>query len=251
MKADQHSLFDFLSGWKSIAPFLVAIIVLGFILLTAITLIGYPDDGIDSLSLAGQIISIQPAGPAVDKLQPHDTILSIDGRAWKGNFFSYADLGKKSGQPVEFEILRDGEVQLTQVMLASPSWSLILNRLVSILVALIFWLVGVGVEAFKPSGKGSGITSIWFQTSALTLTAGAASTMGAAWASSLFSALIWVLGPLSVHFHMDFPQPISWKGKPLFLLALYGIVLLGVAPVLFVGPSRLGTLSWYPILELA
>ena len=125
---------------------------------------------------------------------------------------------------VDFEILRDKAVVSAQVTLAAPSWALILNRMASILVALIFWLVGVGVEAFKPSGKGSGfassgITFLWFQTCALTLTAGAASTIGAAWASSLFSGLLWVLGPLSVQFHLYFPQPNTWKGKTVLLVS--------------------------------
>jgi two-component system NtrC family sensor kinase len=249
MKPVYRSSLDLLSRGKNIAPFVVAVLVLGFILLTAFNLIGYPDDGIDSLSVAGQIISLQPTGPALGRLAPGDTILSIDGHLWQGNFFSYADLGKKSGQPVDFEILRDGENQSTQIVLAPPSFGLILNRLVSILVALIFWLMGVGVEAFKPSGKGSGSTSMWFLTSALTLTAGAASTMGSAWASILFTALVWILGPLSVQFHMYFPQPIAWKGKQVLLVALYSIALLGVVPLLFVGASSLGMLSWYPTLS--
>ena len=81
LRAGHRSFIDVLSRWNSIAPFVVAIIVLGFILLTALTLAGYPDDGIDSLSLTGQIISIQPTGPATDRLQAGDTIISIDGRS--------------------------------------------------------------------------------------------------------------------------------------------------------------------------
>lgn len=254
MKAGSRSFFGSLARWKDIAPFLVAILVLGFISYTALALTGYPDDGIDNLSLSGQIISIQPAGPAVNQLQAGDTILSIDGRPLKGNFFSYTELGKRVGEAVDFEILRDGTISSRQVTLVAPSGMLILNRMASILVALIFWLMGGGVAAFKPSGKGStstssGITFLWFQTSALTLSAGAASTMGAAWASSLFSVLLWVLGPLSVQFHMHFPQPVTWKGKTTLLVVLYVIVLLGVAPALVVGPGRLGTLSWYPTLS--
>jgi PAS domain S-box-containing protein len=254
MKAGYRSVIGYLSRGKSIAPFLVAIVVLGFIIITALTLIAYPDDGIGNLNLSGQINSLQPEGTAAGKLQVGDTILSIDGSPWQENLLNYTSLGKKSGDVVNFEILRDKAVVSAQVTLAAPSWVLILDRMASILVALIFWLVGVGVEAFKPSGKGSGfassgITYLWFQTSALTLTAGAASTIGAAWASSLFSGLLWVLGPLSVHFHLHFPQPNTRKGKQVLLAVLYSVVLLGIAPVLVVGHGRLGTFSWYPTLK--
>ncbi len=254
MKAGYREWLGYLSRWKSIAPFVLAIVVLGFIIYTALALIVYPDDGIDSVSPAGEIISLQPDGPAIGKLQTGDTILSIDGISWKGNFFGYTDLGTQSGDAVEFVILRVGSPVSLQIKLAPPSWGLILNRMASILVALIFWLVGMGIEAFKPSGKASGIVSsgitfLWFQTCALTLTAGAASTMGTAWASSLFSGLLWVLGPLSVQFHLHFPQPNTRKVKTALLAVLYSFALLGIAPVLVVGPGHLGTLAWYPTLS--
>ena len=247
-------MFGNLSRWKSIVPFLLAIVVLGLILYTALTLITYPDDGIVNLNLSGQINSLQPGGAAAGKLQAGDTILSIEGLPWQGNLLNYTRLGKKSGEVIDFEILRDKAVVSVQVMLAPPSRALIIERMAAILVALLFWLVGVGVEAFKPSGKGSGfassgITYLWFQTCALTLTAGAASTTGAVWASSLFSGLLWVLGPISVQFHLQFPQPNTWKGKPVLLAVLYCIALLGIAPVLVVGRAHLGTFSWYPTLR--
>ena len=247
-------MFGNISRWQSIAPFLLAIVVLGFILYTALALISYPDDGMGNINRSGQINSLQPGGAAAGKLQAGDTILSIDGLPWHDNLLNYTRLGKKSGEVIDFEILRDKAVVSVQVMLAPPSRALIIERMAAILVALIFWLVGVGVEAFKLSGKGSGFASsginfLWFQTSALTLTAGAASTIGSAWASSLFSGLLWVLGPISVQFHLQFPQPNTWKGKPVLLAVLYSIVLLGIAPVLVVGHARLGTFSWYPTLR--
>ena len=254
MKAGPRSLFGNISRWQSIAPFLLAIVVLGFILYTALVLISYPDDGMGNINRSGQINSLQPGGAAAGKLQAGDTILSIDGLPWHDNLLNYTRLGKKSGEVIEFEILRDKAVVSVQVTLAPLSRELIIERMAAILVALIFWLVGVGVEAFKLSGKGSGFASsginfLWFQTSALTLTAGAASTIGAAWASNLFSGLLWVLGPISVQFHLQFPQPNTWKGKPVLLAVLYSIVLLGIAPVLVVGHARLGTFSWYPTLR--
>ena len=173
MKAGFRSVIGYLARGKSIAPFLVAIAVLGFIIVTALTLIVYPDDGILNLNLSGQINSLQTTGPAVGNLEAGDTILSIDGLPWTENLLNYTSLGKKSGEIVVFEILRDQAIISAQVRLAAPSWELILNRMASILIALIFCLVGVGVEAFKPTGKGSGsassgITFLWFQICALT-----------------------------------------------------------------------------------
>ena len=82
-------------AWKSIAPFLVAIVVLGFIIVTALTLIAYPDDGIGNLNLSGQINSLQPGSQAAEKLQVGDTILSIDGLPWQENLLNYTEFGEE------------------------------------------------------------------------------------------------------------------------------------------------------------
>lgn len=231
----------------NIVPFVIALLVLGFILLTAVELVVYPDDGIINLQRSGLIVSLDPNGPTIGKLQEGDIILSIEGAPFAGmENPAYFDIGKRGGDSVEFLVLRDGEETRLVVQLAHPSQSLIVNRLVAILVAMIFWGVGLVVQAFKPIGKGSDVTFAWFQTSALTLSAGAASTMGSSWASSLFNGLVWFLGPLSVHFHTQFPQPISRKGLKTLLAALYGIAFLGIVPYIILGFVRLGSLSWYP-----
>ena len=60
----------------TILPFVLAIFVIAFIVIIAAELITFPDDGIEGLDSSGKVISIDPSGPSVGKLQEGDTILA-------------------------------------------------------------------------------------------------------------------------------------------------------------------------------
>jgi hypothetical protein len=90
-------------------------------------------------------------------------------------------------------------------------------------VALIFWVIGVWVQAFKPSKDASSVFFLFFLITATFLITGPLSTIGPAWISMLLSFLLWVIGPLFVHFHFNFPNSLSIRGQPMFLIGLYGV----------------------------
>jgi len=232
-----------LTRLAAFAPFVVALVVFVFMVFTTAQLISFPDDGIDTLINDGKVVSLDPNGPSYGKLQEGDVILSVDGVPY--STLNYIDLRKSVGDSVSFEVYRDGAQVGVTFELTHPSRDLLFSRLVAIFVALIFWGIGLGVDAFKPTDKGSSIFSLWFYTCALILITGAASTMRIGWATVLFNSLFWLLGSLSVHFHMLFPQSVVRKENRGLLVFLYLITLLGIAPIFLFGAARLESFAWY------
>lgn len=245
METFRASVSKQVSRRLSIFPYLIALLLLGFVGWTIVTLVNHPDDGIYVLQSDGRIGSIRSAGPADGKLKPGDKIVAIEDVVWNGALVYYPALGKQSGSPVKFTVDRNGYLIQVVITLVNPSFSLIVDRLSSVLVALCFWIVGLLVGAFKPVGKSSGISFYWFQASALTLTAGAASNIGIVWTSTLFNCMLWVLGAMSVHFHLYFPQTIHINIRRSLLIVLYGIGLVGMLPYLLISPARLASSAWF------
>ena len=51
----------------------------------------------------------------------------------------------------------------------------------------------------------------------------------------MLSLLLWVIGPLAVHFHLFFPQDTKVLGKQYWLWGLYIVAVLGCLPYLVFG----------------
>ena len=66
-------------GWWRSFPFILALLVLVFMVWTTAKQITYPNDGIASIRPDGQIVGLDPNGPAAGKLFEGDRIISIDG----------------------------------------------------------------------------------------------------------------------------------------------------------------------------
>lgn len=204
----------------------------------------YPDDGIVDLYPNGVIGSIDPAGPAAGNLQEGDIILSIDGVRWGNTITSY--YGKRGGDQVNYLVERSGKEILVSVTLADPPIPEILMRLVPILVALIFMGIGTGVKTFKPSDVAANIFFAWCLVSATTLASGVTSYLGPPWTSGLFNSCLWLLGPISIHLHLYFPQPALFRYRRGFLASLYLFALLGILPNLVLGGLGIRPATWSP-----
>ncbi|MFC2043435.1 ATP-binding protein [Chloroflexota bacterium] len=230
--------------WVSI-PFIIALVVLGFILWNAMRVIVYPHDGIVDVYPTGRIGVLDPSGPSTDKLQVDDVIVSVDGVPWDEAL--YFDVGKRGGDTVFLVVDRQGASVPIAITLVDPPFVEVLFRLVPLLVALTFWGIGVGVQTFKPAGSAANIFFAWCQVSALLLTAGVASYLGPLWAAVLFNILLWVIGPLSVHFHLYFPQTYPRNLRHFLLVLLYTLAALGSSPFLILGYFEIQALPWYSL----
>jgi two-component system NtrC family sensor kinase len=234
-------------GWWRSFPFILALLVLVFMVWTTAKQITYPNDGIASIRPDGQIVGLEPNGPAAGKLFEGDRIISIDGKDWGATITNYP--GKHGGDAVTYLVSRDGEQIQVTTILEAASVTDILLYMAPILVGLIFWGIGIGVQSFKPADASANVFYAWCLASATTLTAGVASYLGPGWTSNLFNLLLCLIGPLSVHFHLFFPQVWPLKGRKLALWVLYGIGGLGALPYIVLGVDRMRAFPWYALFS--
>ncbi len=235
MKASQR--------WLIIYPYLLALAVVVFIGWSVSRVLAYPDDGISGTQVSGLITQIDPNSPVYGILQAGDLIVSVDGVPTQQALPFYPK--KHAGDEVQIVINRGGQLLPVTIHLINPPLEKILEWLVPLIVALIFCLVGLGIQTFAPISRETQLFFLFSQASALSLCTGQISNMVPSWDSTIFGYLLWLIGPLAVHFHLHFPQRTSLRGQRFFIPILYSIAVLGGLPYLIISPSILYASSWY------
>lgn len=203
----------------------------------------YPHDGILSSSTTGLIRELDSFGRDINQLNVGDIINSIDGVPYRDTVLSYKD--KQAGDTAEFIITRDNKLVPLTILLTEPRIELILSIAVVLILALVFWGMGVGVLAFKPGDITSNLFFMFTQVSTLLLASGMGSAVGPGWTSNLFNFLLWLVGPVTVHLHYYFPQPVRFRRRRAILGGLYAIALIGGSPYLILGAQTVWSFRWY------
>ena len=234
--------------WRSF-PFVLALISLIFIGWSAYLSLTYPHDGIVTLNNNWVITELDTFGSEENRLKVGDRIVEVDGVSPVKAIPFYAN--KSPGDSVDLVVIRNGEPIALSIKLFKPGIELIVDLAVVLVLALVFWGMGVGVLAFKPGDITSSLFFLFTQVSALMLVTGLSSLAGPPIFSSIFNALLWLIGPLTVHLHYYFPQPIYLRRRRQALLGLYAIALLGGLPYLVFGTSTIRSLLWYSQLYTA
>lgn len=225
---------------------LLALAVLVFILWSGLQVFGYPYDGIARISSTGEVMQLDPGSPAAAVFQPGDQILLVNDVAFNEAIPFYRDYGP--GESVSFLVKRGAQTYNIGFELERSSpWEIML-RLAPLVLALTFWVIGVLLIAFNPVRERGSQSIFFFLSSAALLSAGVNSYVGPQWAAGLFFVFFWLIGPLAVHFHLQFPQEIHFRQRRWLIGTLYTISLLGGSPYLLLGLQRLRLLSWYNTL---
>lgn len=227
--------------WRSF-PFILALISLTIIGLSAYWVFTYPHDGITSTNASGEIGGLDTFGRDNNQLMLGDQIISVDGVPFPDAIRIYQS--KRAGDTAEFVVLRDGSQVYLTVELIEPPLELILTLSVVLILGLVFWGLGVGVLAFKPGDNTSNLFFLFTQVSSLMLVTGLSSSVGPSWVSSLFNFLLWFIGPIAVHLHYHFPQQVEFRRRFEILVGLYVIALLGGAPYLLLGAQSIRSYLW-------
>lgn len=230
--------------WSTI-PFLIALAALIFLGWSATVAVEYPYDGVIRYDSYGTVLGIYPFCPTENVLKVGDVIITIDGVDWNEARPLYAT--KSAGDKVRLVIQRSGEIIPLEFVLAHPTVEELITRLAPLLVALIFSLVALGVQTFKPASEPATLLFLFFQAAAVLLVAGTSSTYGPAWTDSLLNFLYWMIGPLAIHFHLYFPQDTRIPGKIYWLVGLYLVAVSCGAPYLFLGAERIHAFAWSPL----
>jgi len=221
--------------WWFSFPFLIALAVLFFLAWGMSLALSYPYDGITKNYPSGLVSAIDPDSPAEGFLEEDDVILFVNGVALEEAEPFYPT--ERPGDTAKLTIQRDGKILDIAFPLAEPARDELILRLSPFLVAIIFWAIGVGVQAFKPAQESTGLFFAFFQATALLLIAGVASSFGPPWTSGLVRFLFWVIGPLTLHFHLRFPQTTIFRGQipiiyMVYFLAIFsGLLYSGFLPI--------------------
>lgn len=210
--------------WSRSFPFFLALLILASIIGSAWLAYNYPFDGILGFDTNGQITELDSYGYQMH-LEPKDVIKTVNGLPF-GLAVPF-HTNRQVGDTVRFVVERNGDQIAVDIPLISQPLLVVLIELVPLLVALIFWGIGVMVLVFNPNDPASNLFFVFSQVSALLLAAGSASAIGPPWTSNLFWSLIWIFGPVAVHFHLYFPQIASFRHRRLLLGVLYGVALGG------------------------
>jgi hypothetical protein len=102
-----------LKRWLNILSFVVAYLSLGFIGWAAHANIRQPYDGLDWMILSGQVIDVDPEGPAHQVLYPGDVILAVDDVPPAQALPLYH--GFQVDKPVQFTVERRGKNLLVEI----------------------------------------------------------------------------------------------------------------------------------------
>lgn len=211
--------------WWISFPYFLALITFFYIGWAGWIVASYPYDGIQGFHPTGLVSIIDPNYPPQKTLQQGDVILTVDGIPFRQAIPFYSH--KNVGDSVAFTVLRNNETLIKQVTLSQAPLSEVIVTLFPLLVALIFLVIGVGVQAFRPAYEGNNLFFLFFLTSAILLVSGFVSSIGPPWSPILFSILIWNIGPLAVHFHFYFPQVTNLPLRRPLLTFLYVVGLIG------------------------
>jgi two-component system phosphate regulon sensor histidine kinase PhoR len=205
------------------------LIELILIVWTAYYAVNYPHDGIIDIDPTGRIFKLDSLGEE-NSLQEDDIVISVDGKPLLEAVPYYAD--KETGEEVELLLLREGKNTVLTIKLYEPPIDTIRIYIMPVIVALIFWGVGVVVLAFKPADHTLRLFFLFNHAIAMLLATGSISWIGPPWASGLFNILLWMVGPLAVHFHLNFPQIANFRYQRGILAILYLLALAGGIPYL-------------------
>ena len=230
---------------QKVSPFLIAFIALLYIGWSLSVVWVYPDDGVRNLTPTGYIAAVDTKGPSIDVLHVGDIVISVDGVLYTESKPFYA--GRIVGEVVEYVVNRNDEVISIPVTLYQAPLIEQLRRFTPLLVAIIFWIVSVAVQAYAPVRDPTRLLTWLFLAIALLITSGQVSNVGPGRNSDLYNFLAWLIGPLAVHFHLNFPQTSEFKGSKLIGILLYCLGFAGGLTYLIWGSSVVRSHIYFPL----
>jgi signal transduction histidine kinase len=229
------------------SPYSLAALTLSVLALAGWTLVHYPYDGIDFGLRTGEVHAVDPNGPASGKFRPGDQIRAVNGK----DFLSAQYLsGMRPGDTETYVVFRQQDplganfVKL-RLTLAKPPLAVLWDRLSPLLVAFIFWLLGVLVLAMGQLGDAVFIFFLFCQGITAALGFGSLSILDLAWGSRIFGLLLWWIGPLTIHTHLALGSTQSTKRMRTSIPILYTLALVASLAYLLDFPAWLApTISY-------
>ena len=222
---------------RTASPFALALAALALLFYATAFQIRLPYDGLDWTPITGEVLVVDPEGPAAGSVSVGDEILSVQGVPGAQATHLYARF--RTGDHVRLLVRRSDDVREVTLVMASASPQRLLLRLGPLLVALAFLVIGsvvLGLGGTRPQVR---LFFVYALVGASVLASGSLSTKGPLWTSALFNILLWLAGPVSVQLHLHFPEdqgPARWRWA---LGLLYGVAVLLSLPFVIAGPTAI------------
>jgi signal transduction histidine kinase len=216
-----------------VSPFFLASAALGLLGWAAALQIRRGYDGLDWYPLSGEVLTVDPRGPAADEIKAGDVVIRVEGIEAVMATQLFAEVA--AGDEVLYRIQRAGSEFDAVVALIRPPAGVVVSRLSPIVVALSFWVIGVAVLGFGQAGAESRPFFRFCLATSSVLVAGSISAIGPLWSSTLFNVLLWFAGPVAVDLHLRFPEPRRHSRR--MAGVLYAAAALGSLPFLIVGAA--------------
>ena len=186
-------------GLSRFLPFPLIILTLAIILWVTVNIFQRPYSGMTWIYQTGTVATIDAGGPAAPAFRLGDRILSIDGVP----VYQARGLpGYHAGDKISILAQRGQDAFQAEIALGHPPLSIVVLQLSPIFVALTFWALGLFVFVL---GRSSGLTLFFLVVCEILtniLTLGDISAFGPSWCSTVFSILLWWIGPLLIHLHL-------------------------------------------------
>ena len=222
---------------RTAAPFTLALAASGLLVYAAVLKVRLPYDGLDWTPITGEVLDVDPDGPASGLVAIGDRILMVQGVPGAQATHLYA--GFEAGDRVGLQVRgAAGERQVTLEMEA-PSPLRIAQRLAPLIVALAFLAIGSVVLGLGGANPQARLFFLFALVGSSVLTSGSLSTSGPLWTSALFNILLRLAGPVSVQLHLHFPEDRRASGWRWPLALLYGVAVLLSLPLVVAGPTAI------------
>lgn len=227
-----RNLFLGISKFEQIIPFIVLIILLPY---TYAYFQIVPFLGFNIINpLSGEISGVYNLDASKEPLYPGDKIVQVDSREWDEIRQNITNLGDelKPGNTLHLTIQRDQQL-VNNIWIVPPvTWQELLARILKPWwVGYLFWIAGTLVIIFiRPKHSLRLLLATFFYLGAIWITVGMVSSWGKQWigiwnSSIMFHSAFWLLVPVSLHFHWNFPSPLARAPKFWWLIYVVGISL--------------------------
>jgi len=225
-------LFLGISKLEIIIPFIVLILLLPY---TYAYFYVVPYLGITIINpLSGEISGVFNHDASNEPLSSGDKIVHVDSREWDEIRQNIINLGNelKPGSTLHLTIQRGPQTFKTTWIVPPVLWQELLERILSPWwVGYLFWIAGTLVIIFiRPKHSLRLLLAILFYLGAIWIIVGLVSSWGkqgiGIWNSSIMlHSAFWLLVPISLHFHWNFPNPLARTPKFWWIIYVVGISL--------------------------
>ncbi len=224
--------------WAAL-PFSLALAALGLLIYAAAFQIRLPYDGLIWSPVTGEIMEVDPAGPAIEGLTTEDRVISLNGVPLTHAARLYADFS--AGERADFLVHSPQGERVVSIQLATASPLRLAQRLAPLIVALAFLAIGSAVLVLGGANPQAGLFFLFSLVASGVLASGSLSASGPPWTSALFNILLRFAGPVSVHLHLHFPEDRDTSGWWWPLRLLYGAAAVLSLPFVIAGPTAVRT----------